>query len=206
MSDAYRRFTSSMQIDYEKWREGIGYDLEALSELEPAELKSIVSTLSQKLTSTPDWRDVDALAAIELPEARKALKKAAEKCSKPDVRLRAVEALADAGVNNDLEGEIVKQLQAAKTSGEYSYALDLAEEHPTPAVKRAVLELAYEGQDRVCRCSAATMSLYLFGKLTSRYDWDHRPLTLRFGEGPEELAAAFRELCKLIEVDNPYEW
>lgn len=33
-SEAYRRFVQRLQIDYETWREGTGYDLSALEQME----------------------------------------------------------------------------------------------------------------------------------------------------------------------------
>ncbi|MEO6244139.1 MAG: hypothetical protein ABIQ12_01780, partial [Opitutaceae bacterium] len=69
------RFKASMAIDYEKWHDGIGYDLDLIKQASPDELKAIEDLLIPRRTS--DWRDVEALAALDSPRAKEALKAAA---------------------------------------------------------------------------------------------------------------------------------
>jgi len=49
-----------MEMNYEKWHDGIGYDLDALEKMTPEELKSVETMLKGR----SDWRDVEALAEI----------------------------------------------------------------------------------------------------------------------------------------------
>src|SRR5689334_21316634 len=51
------KFLQSMKIGYMEWHEGIGYDLNALRELSPDELKQIESLLIAH--KDRDWRDVE---------------------------------------------------------------------------------------------------------------------------------------------------
>jgi hypothetical protein len=52
-----------MAIDYEKWHDGIGYDIDAIKLASPAERKTIERIL---IAHTPrDWRDIEALAQID---------------------------------------------------------------------------------------------------------------------------------------------
>ena len=73
-------------------------------------------------------------------------------------------------------------------------ALDLAENHPTPRVRRALLDCARLA-DPVTRVNAAAMLLYLCGKADEPFDWSQRPFFLRFStEEKGELRAAWQEL------------
>jgi hypothetical protein len=47
-SAPYSKFLSSMQITVDEWRDGIGFDLESLRELKPAE-RDAVPALVQRL-------------------------------------------------------------------------------------------------------------------------------------------------------------
>ena len=67
-----RRFEKSMEINYEKWHDGIGYDIDAIKLSSPAELKTIELILIYH--SPRDWRDIEALAQIHTKSARETLK------------------------------------------------------------------------------------------------------------------------------------
>ena len=60
-----------MEMNYEKWHDGIGYDLGALAEATPKERAAIEGLLVARRPR--DWRDVEALAALDTPRARKEL-------------------------------------------------------------------------------------------------------------------------------------
>jgi hypothetical protein len=85
-----------------------------------------------------------------------------------------------------LEDDIVRAVERG--------ALDLAESHPTPRVKRALLDCARLA-DPTTRVNAAAMLMYLCGKAEEAFDWNQRPFFLRFGtEDNQELRAAWMEL------------
>ena len=69
----YDRFIRSMVIDYEKWHDGTGYDLDILKDATPQELAQIEDFLIAR--QVIDWRDVEALAALDTPRARALLRK-----------------------------------------------------------------------------------------------------------------------------------
>jgi hypothetical protein len=72
--------------------------------------------------------------------------------------------------------------------------LDLAEGHPTPRVKRALLDCARLGAPTT-RVNAAALLMYLCGKAEEPFDWNQRPFFLRFQtEDNQELRAAWMEL------------
>jgi hypothetical protein len=183
----YRRFIESMQIGFDQWHDGTGYDLEALAALTPEERAAAEAVLIERLAGPGDWRDVEALATLATPGAMAAVKFAA-KHRNPEVRNRALEALAEAGPQPgvDLEDEIVRAVQDG--------AVDLAQSHPTPRVKRALLDCA-RLTGPTTRVNAAAMLMYLCGKADAPFDWNQRPFFLRFAtEDNGELRAAWKEL------------
>src|SRR5262249_47152584 len=70
----FDRFLRSMIIDYEKWHDGIVYDMEALQEASASERSEIEQRLVPRFKS--DWRDVEALATLNTPKAKQLLEKA----------------------------------------------------------------------------------------------------------------------------------
>lgn len=61
------RFERSMPIDHEKWHDGIGYGLDTLRGATEAERRQIETLLLEHRIG--DWRDVEALAALDSPRA-----------------------------------------------------------------------------------------------------------------------------------------
>ena len=55
-----QRFEKSMVIDYEKWHDGVGYDVDALRSASQAERKAIEQMVIHH--SPRGWRDIEALA------------------------------------------------------------------------------------------------------------------------------------------------
>jgi hypothetical protein len=68
------RFRKSMVIDYEKGHDGIGYDLALIKSASAEERAAIEQILLAR--SDQDWRDIEALAALDTPAAQEALKNA----------------------------------------------------------------------------------------------------------------------------------
>ena len=183
----YQRFLESMKIGYEQWHDGIGYDLEALTGMSVEERASVETLLITRLAGEGDWRDVEALAALATPGATAVLRVAA-KHRNPEVRNRALATLAEAGPQAaaDLEDDIVRAVERG--------ALNLAQTHPTPRVKRALLDCARLAEPAT-RVNAAAMLMYLSGKAEDPFDWEQRPFYLRFAsEDNQELRAAWMEL------------
>ena len=176
-----------MTIGYEQWHDGIGYDLQALAGMTPEDRAAVETILIRQLVGPGDWRDVEALAALATPGAMAALKVAARHRN-PEVSNRALEVLAAAGpeAGAGLEDDIVRAVKNG--------ALDLAQSHPTPRVKRALLDCARLAEPTT-RMHAAAMLMYLCGKAGEPFDWSQRPFFLRFAtEDNQELRSAWTEL------------
>jgi hypothetical protein len=192
------RFRKSMIIDYEKWHDGIGYDLDAIAAASPAERQAIEAALLSR--GAKDWRDVEALAALATPAALEVLRGALHH---PDPEIRAAVLRYAPGLASDaLRTQILIQgiREARFGSGMSSTLSQVAEFHP-PSIRKAVLDgaLLREGEVAV---HLAAMAAFLYGKAQSPFDWEHRPLFLRFREeDPIFRRAAFVELCAWLGAD-----
>jgi hypothetical protein len=198
---AVDRFRKSMQIDYEKWHDGIGYDLDIIREATPQELTEI----EELLVSRPvdDWRDVEALAAIDSPRARSVLLEALQH---PDHQVRAAvaEHAPDLVSDDEHTASLVAALERAELYEGLSQALDEVESFHPPRVVDALFRglLRREGENAV---HFAAMLMFIHGKAITAFDWDQRPFFLQFHtEDHAERRRHFRELCERIDV-NPDE-
>jgi HEAT repeat protein len=188
-----------MNMNVEKWREGIGFDLAALEKVTDSERETLLKMLVERLESEGDWREIEALAAIGTPQAKAALRRAAEDGS-PETRLYAAEQLARLKEPTDLERAIIEALRKTSLFGGLSQALDLAEDHPSPRIQETLLDLALNG-DEEQRIHCAALALYLGGKAEEAFDWNHRPFFLQFGDDDRKVQIkAYKELCSRLGV------
>jgi hypothetical protein len=67
-SPALEQFLQSMKIGHTEWHDGTGYDLVALREVGGEEVKQVENLLVSR--KDQDWRDVEALAALNTPRNR----------------------------------------------------------------------------------------------------------------------------------------
>src|SRR5581483_4914532 len=112
-SDAANRFLSSMNITYEMWHDGIGYDVDAIKQMTPEERESVEKVL---VACCPkDWRDIEALAMIDSPMARSVVESAL-KSADPHVRR---EAMKYAGEKADPADRETLMIHAIRTKGIY---------------------------------------------------------------------------------------
>ena len=185
-SAAFARFLKSMTIGLEEWREGTGYDLSCLNEMTPDERTAVERKLIEHLADPADWRDVVALAALATPTALAAVEKA-RKHPDPEIREHAIEHVLE---KNPQDPKIEADVVRAVKQGD----IELAEQCPTPRVKRALLDCA-RAADATTRVNAAALLMYLCGQAAEPFDWNQRPFFLRFGEeDPKERRAALKEL------------
>jgi HEAT repeat protein len=188
-----------MEISYVQWHDGEGYDLEALGNSTKAEQTAAVVLLGERLSSTPNWLDIEALGVINTPLARARIRLALMQADF-ETRLRAAKELDDLGETVDLESVIIEALRGTDLSNGLSQAIDAAEEHPSPRIQETLLDLALNGnEDQRIQCAA--LALYLGGKADEAFDWNHRPFFLRFGEEDRKTQIeAYQELCQRLGV------
>lgn len=202
MRDALTRFTRSMSLDYERWREGASYDLAALDALGPSERLALVAG---RLAPARDWRDVEALAHLHAlggaaADAARAALRAALDADDDRVRL-AVLRYAPGLVSEP--ARVAALVRATRTATSYGGLSELVAHatacHP-PAVMDALFRATLVREGPVAVHLAALLA-YLHGRATSPFDWALRPLFLRFHAadraGRDE---AFRALCTTLGV------
>jgi hypothetical protein len=194
-----RCFEKSMEINYEKWHDGIGYNIDAIKLASPAEGKIIEQILIHH--SPRDWRDIEALAQIHTKSARETLT-GAIKDPDPHVRVAVTRFAPNLVTNQERNQSLIKALQSAKIFSGLSQTLDDIEEYHPAKIKEALLKglLSREGDVAVL---FAAMLFYIYGKAAEPFDMEQRPFFLRFNtENREERAQAFIELCKQLNI-NP---
>ncbi len=110
-SAAYQRFMASTELGYERWHDGVPYDLEALAELAGDErLRGRALALAR---AGEDWRDIEALVALGSPGARSTVLEQLRQGSIAQ-RLAAARALpADPTIEPEREAAIVAGLAQA---------------------------------------------------------------------------------------------
>jgi hypothetical protein len=192
------RFQRSMVIDYEKWHDGIGYDLDAIAAATPAERSAIETLLLQR--GAKDWRDVEALAALNTPRADVALR-AASGNADPEICLAVAQHAPHLVPQTERIASLVRALQTSSLGGGLSQALDQAAEfHPKP-----VVDALFHGalhRDGESAVSFAGLLLFVHDKASSPFDWDQRPFLLRFNtQNQQQRQSAFVELCAKIGAD-----
>ena len=193
-----QRFRRSMVIDYEKWHDGIGYDLDALHAASGDERAAIETLLIAR--NAADWRDVEGLAALGTARARAALQTALKR-GDHEVRLAVIRFAPELVPQAARVQSLVAALEGAELYAGLSAALDQVEKCHPPAVVDALLRgaLARDGEVAV---NFAAMLLYLHGRAEEPFDWAQRPFFLRFHTTDRAAReTVFRELCDKIAVD-----
>jgi hypothetical protein len=196
-NSALGRFEQSMVIDYAKWHDGDGYDIDALR---AAKLEEPEATEDLLLTrGIQDWRDVEALAALDTPPAREAVK-AAIRNSDPVIRMAVTRYAPDLVSSEQRTASLVRALATAKVYEGLSQALLEAEEYHPKEVIDALFRRVLSG-DGETAVNVAALLLFLHGKASAAFDWDQRPFFLRFNtEDRAARKAVFVELCEKVGV------
>lgn len=195
---AVDRFRESMVGTYERWHDGIGYDVAIFQKATPEELVEIEDLLLSR--SIDDWRDVEALAALDSPRARVALRNALKSSSD---RVCIAVAQYAPGLISEAERTaiLLHALEGSDTYGELTQALLEVESFHPPKIIDALLRGVLARADDA-PVHFAAMLMFLHGKADSAFDWEQRPFFLKFhSENRRERVPHFRELCAKIDVD-----
>jgi hypothetical protein len=191
-----QRFLSSMVMDVDKWRDGIGYDMKAIDAASPDERAEIEKVLLARGAS--DWRDIEALARLKSPKAKDAIAAAAKK---DGARLSGA-LLSHAGDQFDgeeSEALLVDALKHADIYGGLTQALLHVPEHRSPAIEKALLDGCLK-RDSTTAYSFAAMLLYLRGIIPDPNDDSERPFLLRLvTDDKAERKAAVAELKQRLD-------
>jgi hypothetical protein len=195
---AAARFLASMPMTQEMWHDGTGYDLDALRQVPAEERAGVEEVLIQH--APRDWRDIEALAEIDSPRARKVI---VEALNDPDpaVRREAQRHVGEEEIDPAVREANLLKLLAERPCAHLTEALDEAEAFHPPAVIEALIRGALNG-DGTSAVHFAAMVYYLHGKAAEPFDWGQRPFFLRFNTADRgEREAAFGEMCRTIGVE-----
>lgn len=192
------RFRESMMIDYDRWREGVGYDVGLIQSTTSDEREEIERILFLK--SVDDWRDVEALIALDSPRAFEKLRSAL--LSGNHVVVMSILENAPQLVSHEQRTQLlVAALQSADFYHGLTQALHQVEEHHPPEVIETLFTCLLNRESGVL-AHFAGMLMYLYGKSDVPFDWARRPFYLRFNTSDRvQREAAFRELCEAIGTD-----
>lgn len=185
------RFRSSMVRDFEKWHDGIGYDIALLGKMSDFDRSEVERLILGK--PKLEWFDVEALALLDTPVARKRM---GEAHGDPDFSVRNAVRLHAPGLVSDSDHakSLVRALREAELYGGLSQALDAAEGFHPPEVIQALLDGARDRDGETATLMAALL-LYVHGITGERFDMRERPFLLRFNTADrKERAAVFEEL------------
>ena len=166
---AFLRFKASLLLDYDKWKDGEPYDIAALGKITPSKRRQLVEEIAAK--GRLDWRDVEALRALDTPKARARIKTAA--------RLQTdgggAEAFSDEfSTNWSLAAEkrlLAKLTKAQLMDTSFDRLLEMAERRPTDAVRKRLWKLATTGE-KDTRYAFGAFFLYLSGHAADWSGWD----------------------------------
>lgn len=189
-SDLTRRFRESLQLDYEKWREGIGYDLDA-DEQAGAETLLLSRSIS-------DWRDVQALAWLDTEKARAALRSAMAS-GNARIRTAVLRYAPELASREQRIATLVAAVASAKSFEGLGETLDaIADFHPPELV--AALWRGLESREGEVAVHFAALLYFIHGLTDEPFDWNHRPFFLRFhSEDKETRKTAIAELRRRID-------
>ena len=193
-SEAFNRFKRSMDIGYEQWHDGIGYDLDAIDHLTDAEKKMAENLLIPR--AEKDWRDLEALDRLGTPGAIQSIL-AVRHAKDPQIRLRAHE-YGPAPTAAEWEHTILSSLETAEIYSGLIQVLNRAIGYPTPPVIDKLWSKVRDPKSGVAyHCAAALCCIT--GIQDSMYDDQHRELFLRLvGPASSERIQAVQELELMI--------
>lgn len=193
-----KRFVESMSLDHDRWRDGIGYDLEALRAATPQERAQIEALLVNRPVS--DWREVEALAALDTPVTRARLRAALAE-GDPEITTAITRFAPSLASGDERTAVLVEALKSATAFGGLTETLDQIEAFHPPEVLDA-LWLGVLTRDGETAVHLAAMLLFLYGEADEAFDWNHRPFFLEFHtEDAGERRRQFDELCRRVDLD-----
>ena len=192
------RFIESMKMDFEKWHDGIGYDLKALVEANIEEREALERILVNR--NPLGWRDIEALAILDSHKARSTLKYAIHGGSN-EVNM-AILRFAPELVDDELKTKlIVKSLKSASFYYGLRQTLRIVEKYHPNNVIHELFDGLLE-RDGEIAVHFAAMLFYIYGKDETYFPWEHRAFFLKFNTSNiSERKIFFKELCDKINVD-----
>jgi hypothetical protein len=189
-------FDESMGMNYERWHDGIGYDLSLIDKATPAE-RAKIETLLLKEPVT-DWRIVEGLSHLRTPATIARLQDALASSNSHEVKMAITEHAADLIAAEQRTAAIIAVLREAPLLMGLHLALrQLATFHPPEIINELLQATIQREGDAAMHCAAHLLVIH--GKATSAFDEPHRDFLTRFvTKDPAKRLAAHDELLRLI--------
>jgi len=192
------RFERSLALDYEKWHDGIGYDLAALRAAGSDERLAIERLLLG--LGLRGWREVEAFAVLDTRPARDALQEALES-GNAEVRAAVMDHAPDLVSGAQRRNSLVAALESGVFYAGLRETLEQVETYHPPEIVDALLRGALT-RDGDAAGHFAAMLFFIHGQSDEVFDMNQRPFFLRFDTADRaERATVFAELCTRIGVN-----
>lgn len=203
-SSAYNTFLKSTNIDYEKWHDGIPYDLEAYAQMTSSERDEVAGEMLVK--DELDWRDMQVLAAHG---KRESIDRLRHELAVGPVKSRAwaLWTLIDHGhtPGSVPDTQLAHVLDAIDSTDDVMPALDLARAHAGPISKLSLMRGLLERPRVAFFYAEVLLQVCGLAGADAAFDPRFRPLLLRLLPGPQpDREKAIAEVCKLLDI-NPAE-
>ncbi|MDB5325827.1 MAG: hypothetical protein JWM57_1396 [Phycisphaerales bacterium] len=207
-AEAVKRFYDSMPMNFDRWHDGTGFDLDALRDMTPEELAAVRVTLK---SGRRTWRELEALAAIDSLTGTDEVRHALDKDDSPENQIKAANLLfeSDKLDQADYEARLCQSIRRLGTHDAITTRVLLyAQGLPTDAVKQALLWASWNRTDAAFH--SAALLIYLCGKSEDQLSFEHRPLLFDLQPSNSSLTrqAAFEKLCRLtgleLDTSQPY--
>ncbi len=193
-------FRRSMRLDFETWKEGTEYDVGLIQEATPTELLELEQLVFSH--SPRNWRDVQALAALDSPRTRPTLLQLLDDPN-PEVRA-AVLRFAPALVDDPTRVRVlIQNIQSAEPFLGLSATVDLIADFHPPEIIDALLAACLSRSGDIA-CLLGALLLYIHGKAESPLAMEHRPFWLQLNtDNATQRRRVLSELCERIGVAMP---
>ncbi len=191
--NAFQKFQKSIRdYGWYQYREGEGYDLEALRQITPVESEQVIDQM--KAVASPDWVAVEVLETIGTDRCLKILKKWTM-TQGVVCRMCSLSALHRRKIVDDIYAEkiVMKALSEATIINGMTRVLAWTKMVPTTKIKRKVLWCALHGHEDI-RAHCAALAHFLYGVTKEDFDMDRKSFYLQFNN-LETAKSAYRQLC-----------
>jgi len=190
-----QEFLDSMNIDSERWHDGVGYAIDAIERMTDEEQQRASAMLAVRDVT---WRELEAFAKLDLPECRAAIDRAAEDHVSVELRVRGAMWQAHAGRLQDLAEVLARELKRLSRSADgETILLLLAGEYDSPTVRQALLWASWNRTE--CAPNCAAQLLYQSGAAADPLALEHREVVLGLRDYPE---TEFQRTSKPREIET----
>ncbi|HWB19946.1 MAG TPA: hypothetical protein VG711_06575 [Phycisphaerales bacterium] len=201
-SDAHKKYLASKTIDYEKWHEGEGYDLNAFAQMTSEEREAEVQSICDM--PSPDWRDLQVLRVHNTKQSIDRLRSLLARASM-DVRVYALRELIKGGhtpgsVADVQLAHLLNEMQDDDTG--LTQALLIAQNYAGPMSRLALLHGARKHSSVALHFASALLDLAQLSDDLAGFDPKFRPALLKLLPEctQEERAAAFSKICAWLNI------